>query len=173
MTSVWPLENCNGFLMFYRPNEQSLVVASTVICCCQIVLKPRIFSRFPKKTSKAWSELCGPRARHSEGKRWLVFKVISFKRLSCPKSAKSLLADCCGSALKGRDLTTKCGWGVWQCVRDAFVTRPFSLPPPLLGTRGPPLPALVVVALVYPTAFFSFLKAASSHSLTFMSTILY
>lgn len=30
-----------------------------------------------------------------------VFKVISFKRLSCPKSAKSLLADYCGSALKG------------------------------------------------------------------------
>lgn len=38
-----------------------------------------------------------------------------------------------------------------ECAGDAFVTRSFSLPPTppsFLGTRGPALPALVVVALV-------------------------
>lgn len=87
-----------------------------------------------------------------------------------------------GSAVKGRDVTTKCGWrtGGRSVLGMPSLLGDFLYPPPLLpsflGTRGPALPAcLVVVALVYQTEYISFssLKLLFSHSLTLMSTILY
>lgn len=67
--------------------------------------------------------------------------------------------------------------GVRQRVQDLLSFPPLLLSPHPRHWRPPPLPALVVVALVYQTesVFFPFFlsEAASSHSLTPMSTILY
>lgn len=170
--------------MFYRRNE--LIDDNEIIFSPNMLLfiKPRVSSRFPKKTSKVWSELCGPRARHSEGcrRKTTVFKVISFKRLSCPKSAKSLLADYCGSALKGRDLTTKRGWRTGGGECDSVLGMPLLLGhflyphPSFLPWHSRPSAARsgsCCFSLPDSICFFSSLKAASSHSLTLMSTILY
>lgn len=83
-----------------------------------------------------------------------VFKVISFKRLSCPKSAKSLLADSWGSALTGRDLTTKRGWRA-----DGVFGMPLLLghfPSPTLLPLSASTARSGSFSLVYQTEYVSF-----------------
>lgn len=120
--------------------------------------------------------------KDSQRKKTSVFKVISFKRLSCPKSAKSFVADSCGPALKeGRDRTTKRGRRMWGSVMvcQGSLCYPVifssSTPPLFLGTRAPPPPALWQLMLQFTrlNMFLFHSEAASSHSLTLMSTILY
>lgn len=106
-----------------------------------------VFSRSQKKTSKAWSELCGPRAQHSEGKPWKP----PFSKSSCskvnhvqqvPRAHRRTTAD----RLWKEGIQPPGGGGEQRHVA----------PPSFLGTRGPALPALVAVAVVYQTEFISF-----------------
>lgn len=115
--------------------------------CCQRGLNVSVFSRFLKKTSKVWSALWGQRARRSEGSREGEKKKKNDENnhfqshfvYHVQKVPRALLADYRGWALKGRDLKHK-AWvaygAVWQCVRDTFVTRPFSFPSPLLPSSA-------------------------------------
>lgn len=104
-----------------------------------------------------------------------ISKVILSKRLSCPKSAKSLLADYCGSTLKGR---TEGERRVTVCKGCLCYSTIFFTPQLLFAFLHARVPSTSTCALWQFSHQFTklslfFSKAASSHSLTLLSTLLY